>query len=162
MEPARSLLRKNPLPVDLPRLHLRDGRVSAIRATQRSPYPKPALGEIQTIAHGAAYSVKRRPAHIFLADPALEHEIFKQSSDAIIRQGSNDRSIHSETALQTASHVVFATALPRPKMAGRGYALVARIKAQHHFPQADQIPGTLRLRLDLLHRHDSSGPLHLR
>jgi hypothetical protein len=115
---------------------------------------KTALGEIQPVTHPATDPIIRFPANVVLADAALQHQVFDEATDWIVRQRSDDRGVHSKTALQAASHVVFAAAFPSAKMARGGNALIARIQAQHYFSQADQVPGALAFALNFQFCHD--------
>ena len=127
----------------------------AVRTTQRRANAEAALGEIQSVAHGAADSVIGRPADIFLADAALQHEVFDEAADGIVRERGDDRGVHSKAALESAGDVVFAAAFPGAEVARGGNALVAGIEAQHDFAQAHQVPHAFAFWLDVQFRHDS-------
>ena len=62
----------------------------AIGATERRANAEAAFGEIQSVANRAAHAVVWHPANIFLADAALQHEVFDQAADGIIGEGGDD------------------------------------------------------------------------
>src|SRR5712692_1088708 len=134
-------------------LELRDGGVAAIRTTEGGAYAESALGEIQSVAHGAADAIVGHPAYVFLADAALQHEVFDQPANGIVCEGSNDGGVEAETTLQAARDVVFAATFPDAKLTGGRDPLVPGIEAQHDLAQADQIPGAGTLRFDVQRRH---------
>src|SRR5215469_15653022 len=129
-------------PVDVSGFELRDGSVPAIRASQRRPEAKATFGEVQPISSAAANAVVLDPADQRLIHTALVNEILKKESDGIICDGSNNRGLESEAALQAARHVVLAATFRYLECAGGGDTIVAGVEAQHHFSQADQIPAS--------------------
>jgi hypothetical protein len=123
--------------------------VSAIRATDSRAHAKAALCKVQTVPYRSSDSIKWRPSNVFLADSSLQHQVFNQSSDGVVRERRDDRCVHSKAAPEPACDVVFASALPCAELPRCGNALITRIKAQHHFTQADQIPHAIAFRFDL-------------
>src|SRR5271156_2699133 len=105
--------------------------MAAIRAAEGSTHAEASLGEIQSVADGAAHCVERHPAHIFLANATLEHKVFHQASYRIVREGGYDGGIHPKASPEAAGDVVFAASFPGAKMARRGDALVPRVETQH-------------------------------
>src|SRR5438309_393508 len=127
--------------------------MSAIGATQSGTDAETSLGKIQSVAHSASHSVEGNPAHVFLADAALEHQVLDEASDGVVGEGSYDCCVQSKAASKTSSHVVLASTFPRTEVAGSGNALIARIKPQHDFTEAYQVPGAAGFRLDVQFRH---------
>src|SRR5205814_3234325 len=155
VKPARAALAEEAIPIDVAAFHLRCGSVSAIRAAQRGAHAESALREIQSVARFSSDTVVIDPAQPREIATALQHQIFDQTSDGIIDERSDDRSVQSEAATQSARDVVFAAAFPRLKCTRRGDASVARIESQHHFAEGDEI--VLPVRSDL-HLRDASSP----
>src|SRR5579864_3543257 len=90
VEPAHAILRKNLFPVDFAGLELRHSGLSAVGTSHGRANTEAALGEVQPIARRPADSIKRYPANILLADASLKHQIFHETSDGIIGEGSDD------------------------------------------------------------------------
>ena len=153
MKPAGPVFRKDLAPINIAGLELRDGGVTAIGTAEGGAYAETAFGEIQSVAHGAAHAIVGNPAHVFLADAALQHEIFYQPADGIVGEGGHDSRVETKTTFQSAGHVVFATAFPRAEVSSGSDALVARIEAKHDFAEAHQVPDAGTLRFDLQRRH---------
>ena len=86
--------------------------MASVGATEGCAHSKPSLGEIQTVADRAAYPVVWHPADITTIDVALHHQIFYETTDWIVGESGDDGSFETEAALQSASHVVLATAFP--------------------------------------------------
>ncbi len=137
VKPAGSILAKNLVPIDFAGFQLGDGGLAAIGTAEGRAQAEASFGKIQSIANGAADSVKRNPAHIFLTDASLEHQVFDETSDRIVSEGSDDRRVHAKASPEAAGYVVFASTLPYAKMTRRGDALVPWIEAQHDFAKAD-------------------------
>ena len=90
--------------------------MAAIRTSHGRPRTETSLGKIQTVTDGPAHPVRWNPAHIFLADASLQHQVFDETSDGIVRERGDDRSVHPKAAPETAGDVVFTSALPCAKM----------------------------------------------
>src|SRR5262245_18220418 len=140
MEPARSFVRENLVPVHVARLQLGDCGVAAVGAASRRTYTEAAFGEIQSVAHAAADAVILHPFDVVEIDSALQHQVFDQTPHRIVGQGRHYSGLHPKRTPQAARDVVLAAAFPGSKMPRRADAHVAWIEAKHHFAQADQIP----------------------
>src|SRR5271166_6533747 len=103
----------------------------AIRTSERRAQAESPLCKIQPIADAPAHSVIRHPAHIFLANAALQHQVLDKPSDRIVRKGCDHRGFEPKAASKAAGDVVLASTFPHPKMTSRRDALIARIEAQH-------------------------------
>src|SRR5450432_1656841 len=55
----------------------------------------------------AVFCLKKKKTHMILADADLEHEVFKEAEDGIIRDCSNYRGVHPKSAFQSAIYFVF-------------------------------------------------------
>jgi hypothetical protein len=108
-----------------------------------------AFGKIQAVADSAAHSVMLHPSDQRLVDATLINKILNKPPDWIVGERGNDGGVQPEAALQATRNVVFAAPFVYIKMSRGSNAAVARIEAQHHFPQAYQIPTALLLRPDL-------------
>src|ERR1700728_1600476 len=116
--------------------------MAAIRTSDWSAQTEASLGKIQAVADRASHAVEGGPAHIFLTNASLQHQVFDEASNWIVREGRDNRRVHAETAPKPASHVVFASTFPRAKMARRGDAPIAGIEAEHDFAETHQVPHT--------------------
>src|ERR1051326_7796430 len=137
------------IPIDVACRQLRDRRVSAIGTTDRAAHAEAALREIETVA--------RAPADAVIGDPALQHQIFDESSNGIVEERGDDGGAHAEAAPQAARDVVLAAAFPCLKGARRGDASVAGIEAQHHFAEGDEVVAG-GSGVEDLHLRDASNP----
>ena len=81
--------------------------MAAIRTTQRRTQSESSLGKIQPVADRPANSVKRHPPHIFLTDASLQHQVFDETPNGIVREGRHDRRIHAKAASEAPGNVVF-------------------------------------------------------
>ncbi len=79
MKPACSVPLENLLPIDFAGLQLRDSGVATVRTSERGAQTEASLSEIQAVADGPADTVEIHPAHIFLTNTSLEHEVFDES-----------------------------------------------------------------------------------
>jgi len=111
VEPARPLLSKNFIPIDVAGLELGNRGVSAIVGSDRGPHSESALSEIEAISCRVTHPVVLNPTHQRLIDSSLVDEILKQSSHRIIGERADERGVHTKAALQSASYVVFSAAL---------------------------------------------------
>jgi len=128
--------------------------MSAVGTSERRADAEAALGEIQAVADSATDSVVRRPSDVPLADAALQHEVFDKAANGIVGDRGDDCGIHSKTAFEAASNVVFAATFPGAEMARGGNTFVAGVQAQHDFAQAHQVPHAVAFRLEVQFRHD--------
>ena len=69
-----------------PGFELRDRGVAAIGAAERRAHAEAALGEVETVAHGAADAVVRHPAQVRLVDAALVDQVLDQAADRRCRR----------------------------------------------------------------------------
>src|SRR2546421_11422416 len=111
MKPARALLSKNLIPIDIAWLQLGDRGVPATVTPQRSAHAEAALRKIAAIARRAAHAIVFHPAHQRLVHTALVNEILKKPAHRIIGERRDDRSVQAETALQPPCDVVFPATL---------------------------------------------------
>src|SRR6266852_4984129 len=103
MKPARALLSKDLLPIDVARLQLGDRGVSAIVTSQRCTRAESTLREIEAVARRAAHAIVLHPPHQRLVHPALVNEILKEPPNGIIGERRDDCGVQGEAALQPAS-----------------------------------------------------------
>src|SRR5271163_1433916 len=128
--------------------------MTSIRTSQWRAQTEASLGEIQPVADRPPHAVIRHPANIFLADASLQHQVFNQPSNWIVRESRYNRRVHPKGAPQAASNVVFASTLPRTKMTGGRDAFIPGIESQHDFPKANEIPHAAVLRFYIQLRHN--------
>src|SRR5262249_33308992 len=107
---------------------------------ERGSHSKPSLREIQSISNRSPHIVIRNPAHVGKIHPTLQHQVFYQSPDWIVRERRNHRRAHPKAAPQSTRHVVLAAAFPDAELASRRASYIARIEPQHHLAEAHQIP----------------------
>src|SRR5258708_2615496 len=148
MKPARTLLGKNMIPIDVAGLQLRDGRVSTIVTSQCCTHSEAALRKIEAVARRAAHAIVLHPAHQRLVYAALANEILKQLPDRIIDKCRDHRGVQAEASLQSARDVVFPPAFAHFKGSRRRNAPLAWIESHHDLAQTDQVPAAVFLRLD--------------
>src|SRR6266403_242033 len=158
MKPARALLTKNLIPIDVAGLQLRDGRVPTIVTSQRRTHAEAALRKIEAVARRASHAIVFHPTHQRLVHPALVNEILKELPDWIIGECRYDRSVQAETSLQPACDVVFPSAFANFKGSRRRNAPLARVQPHHDLAQADQVPAAIFLRLDRQSHALTSAP----
>src|SRR5260370_41953820 len=106
MKPARALLSKDLLPIDVARLQLGDRGVPAIITSQRRTRAEAALCKIEAVARRAAHAIVLNPAHQRLVHPALVNEILKEPPNGIIGERRDDRSVQAEATLQPACNEI--------------------------------------------------------
>jgi len=92
-----------------------------------------------------AHAVILRPANVLLTDAALQHRIFDQAPNWMVRQCGYDRGFHSKTAPEASGDVVFTAAFPHAKMTRGRDAFIPRVEAKDHFSQTDCVPYTTTL-----------------
>ena len=86
------------VPVEIAGLQLRGGGVAAVRASDGAAEAEPSLGEVQAVAHRAPDAVVVNPFHVRQVDTALEHEVFEQPADLVVREGADQRGAHPEAS----------------------------------------------------------------
>ena len=123
----------------VPGVELRDGGVAAIGAAERRADAEAALGEVEPVADRAADAVVLDPRHALL-DAALEHQVFDEAADGVVRERGDDGGVEAEAALQPAGDVVLAAALPHLERARGVDAEVAGIEPQHDFAEGHAVP----------------------
>src|SRR5580700_11544709 len=128
--------------------------MTPIRTTKRRAQTEASLGKIQPVPHRPSHPVIRHPAYIFLADASLQHQVFDQPSNRIVRQSRYNRRVHPKGAPQAPGNVVFTSALPCTKMTGGRNAFIPRIEPQHDFTKTNEIPQAAILRFDTQLRHN--------
>src|SRR6202035_5393926 len=80
------------------------------------------------------------PTNEALVDSALIEQVLKQAADWIVGNGRDDRRLESETALEAAGNVVFASAFGNFERAGGRDPAIAGIKPQHYLAEAHPGP----------------------
>ena len=90
MKPTDAEFTKNVVPIEVTGLELRGGGVAAIGIADGAAEAKAALGEVETIADGAADAVVLAPLDEIGGDPALHDEVLDQMADLIVDQRGAD------------------------------------------------------------------------
>src|SRR5438128_1242384 len=132
MKPARTLSTENIFPIDIAALQLGRGRMSAVGTSECGADAKSALGEVQTIAHGATDAIVGNPADQRLIHPALVDKGFDQAADRIVGKSCNDGSVEAKASFQAPGNVILPPAFGDIKVSRGPNASVAGIEAQHH------------------------------
>src|SRR5580693_992610 len=101
----------------------------AIRTTECSANPETPLGKIQPIADASANPVIRHPTQVFLAHASLQHEVFHETTNRVIRECRHNRRVHAKTAPESTGYVVFASTFPRSKLTRCRYTIVPGIES---------------------------------
>src|SRR6266571_3746309 len=166
VEPAGSLLAEDRLPIDLPRLELRDRGVAAVRAADSGAHAEAALGEVEAVPGAAAHPVVLDPAQVRRVDPALVDQVLDQAAHRVVDEGGHDRGVEAEAALQPARDVVLPPALRDLEGAGGVDAAVSGVQPQHDFAQAHEVPsasfaGPGRERAHTARRYCAAWPLSI-
>ena len=156
VQPARAVLSKNFIPVEIAGLQMRNRRVSAIVRARRRAYAESALRKIQSVARRSADAIVRHPAHVRLIDATLIQQVLQQACPT----GSSANAvtiarIEAEAALQPARDVVFAAALANLEAARGRNAPVARIEPHHHFAKTHEVPAAILLCSNFQWQRDS-------
>src|SRR5437588_8134125 len=86
VEPARTRLSKNCIPIDVAGLEPGNRGVSAIIGSDGGPHSEPTLSKIETVSRRVTNSVVLDPAHQRLIDSSLVDEILKQSPHGVISE----------------------------------------------------------------------------
>ena len=84
VEPPHAVLAEQVLPVDVTGAQLGGRGVAAIGDADRAAHAEAALGEVQSVAHGAADAVVRHPADQRRVDAALQDEVLDQPADVVV------------------------------------------------------------------------------
>src|SRR5712691_5202338 len=145
MEPARAMLSKNLIPINVTRLKLRNRSIPAIVTPQCRTHAETALRKIQTVARHPAHSIMFDPAHQRLVHAALVYEVLQKTPNGIIGECRSDRRVQAETALQSARDVVFPAPLAHVEGSRRGDAPLAGVEPHHDLAQTDHVPAALFL-----------------
>src|SRR5581483_2510945 len=109
------------------------------------------------VAHLAADAVVGTPQQARRLDAALEHEILDQPADRIVGERRHDSGAQPEAAAQPARDVVLASTLPGLERPRRGDATLARVEAEHHLAERDEVVAALLLRAQLHHAAASTA-----
>ena len=125
----------------------------AVRTTERRAHAETALREIEPDTALASDAVELHPLDVADIHTALQQKILEQSSHRVVHNCAYQRRAQAETAAQTASHVVFAAALPYLERARRPDALCAGIQTEHHFAERENVIFALLCRFDIEHSH---------
>src|SRR5947208_2413588 len=91
--------------------------MAAIGAARGGAYPEAALGEVESVADGAAHAIVWDPLEQRCVDPALKDEVFHQAPHRIFGEHRGNGGAQAEAPAQTARHVVFAASLPPREVA---------------------------------------------
>jgi hypothetical protein len=142
-------LREDRIPIDLTGRELGHSSVSSIGTTQSRAHAKPALCEIEAVSSLAPNSVVRKPLQARGVDTSLQNQIFNEPPNRVIGERCNNCGAQAKASSQSAGHVVFSTAFEHPKTARCRNSHLSRIKTQHDFAEAHEIPGNASLRRDL-------------
>ena len=120
------------------RLELRDSSMPAIRTERCSP--KPLSVKFKPFRDRPPHSV-RHSTHILLTNPpcSIKSSTRRPHPD-YPREPLQPLYIHPKTYLRPRATLYSPPPHARAKMACRLYVLVARVKSQHDFTKADQIP----------------------
>src|SRR6185295_4118829 len=153
VEPAHALLAKDVVPSEIASLELRRRGQAAIRHAHRAANAEPALGEVQSVAHGAPDAVIGTPLDEPGIDTALQDEIFDETAHVIVGKGGTYGRPEAEAAAQSARDVVFAAAFPGFELAGRAHAALAGVEPEHDFSEGDQVEFAGTGGLDVQSRH---------
>src|SRR5713226_7656813 len=131
MKPARALLAKNLIPIDVAGLQLRDCRVPAIVTSERCTHPEAAFRKIEAVTRRAAHPIVFHPAHQRLVHTALVNEILKELPNRVIGECRDYRGVQAETSFQPARDVIFSSALADLEGSRRRNTPLAWIQPHH-------------------------------
>jgi hypothetical protein len=136
-------------PVYISLFQLRSGAVCPVGASDCCSHSKASLSEIQSDADFPADTVVRHPFDVFHIYATLVYQIFKQSPNRIIDNGSNYRGTFTEAAFQTPTDVILAAAFPGAKVAGRMYPFFTGVQSNHDFAQRYDVVFTFSFGFDV-------------
>lgn len=117
--------------------------MAAVGAAKRWSHAKSPLGEIQTVANGAAHAVVIDPTDQALVYATLVDEVLQQTPNGIVGECRNDGSVEAKATLQSASHVILASTLRNFKVACSPNPSVPRVEAKHDLAQTDEVPAAI-------------------
>ena len=143
VEPAHAELAEQPIPVDIAGLHRRGRRVGAVRHSDRRPDAEATLGEVQGSPVAASEIVGFLPHDVFEIDPALQHQIFEESSDLVVGDRGHVGDALPEASSERPADIVLAAALRHPEGSSGPDAPLARIEAQHDLAQGHHVVDAL-------------------
>ena len=137
---------------------LRDGRVPAVRAPDRTADAEPALGEVQPVASRAADTVERHPDHVRGVDASREHQVLDEAADRVVYEGRDDGGLQPEAAAQATSDVVLAAALPDVEAPSGRDPPFPGVESEHHLAERDELEAALvsGSKDELVHRADAA------
>ena len=132
------------VPVDVAGPQLRRRRCGRGRDTPTAPRtPKPRSVKLRPLRTVAADAVVRHPADERGVDAALQDQVLDQPADLVVGERGDDGGAQAEAAAQPAGDVVLAAALPDLERAGGADPALARVEAQHHLAERDQVVAAL-------------------
>ncbi len=133
-------------PVEVAGFDLADGGVAAVVAAGGGAEAESTLGEVEAVANGAADAIEGNPAKKRRIDAALEDAVFNEAANGVVSKRGCDGGAQAEAATESASDVVFATALPHGEVASGVDAAFAGVETEHDFAEADTIPTVICIR----------------
>ena len=72
-------------------------------------------------------------------DAALFDEVLHQFADLVVREGGDDRGVHSKALVQAADDIVLAAAFPCAEASCGADPALARIQAEHNLAQGNGV-----------------------
>ena len=141
VKPAHAEFAEDVVPIDVADLDLGGGGVAPVGIADRAADTEAALGEVETVADGAANAVVVAPLDEVGGDAALHDKIFDEVADLVVDEGGDDGGFVTEAFAETAGGVVFAAAFPDLEIARGANPALARVEAEHDFAERDLIEG---------------------
>src|SRR5690606_4750912 len=96
VEPADAVLAEEAIPVDVARLHLAGGGVTAVAAALGGADAVALFGEVEADARGLADPVEWHPLDVIHVDAALHDEVLKQVADFVVDDRGDDGGLEAE------------------------------------------------------------------
>src|SRR5450830_1499664 len=128
-------------PVHVGGLELGCRRMAAIRDAHSAADTEPALGEVQSVAYGAADPVVRNPPDELGVEAAGEDQVLDESADLVVGKRRDDRAPQPECTPQPAGDVVLTTALAGSERPGSSNPPLAGVEPEHDLTERhDVIP----------------------
>src|SRR5450830_1660245 len=128
-------------PVHVGGLELGCRRMAAIRDAHSAADTEPALGEVQSVAYGAADPVVRNPPDELGVEAAGEDQVLDESADLVVGKRRDDRAPQPECTPQPAGNVVLTTALAGSERPGSANPPLAGVETEHDLTERhDVIP----------------------
>jgi Family of unknown function (DUF6119) len=101
VQPAHAERAEQVLPVHVGRTELAGGGVAAVRDPDRPAYAEAALGEVESIADGAANAVVGHPPDERGVNAAGENQVLEQPPHLVVGERGDHRRAQAEAASQT-------------------------------------------------------------